>query len=131
MDSQVYPKALTAMMKAQINLEAGNVKALLIDADMDPYDAEHEFLEDINPDAIVATSGNLSGKTFGVVNYGVFDADDLTLPGVSGLSTEGIIIFIDTGYTATSRVLAWVTGTVVPDGGNLQIQFHPSGIFQI
>jgi hypothetical protein len=86
----IYPKWKAARSKAQtpdLSSAGTNVKIVLVDLGQYTYAAGHEFLTDIPSGARIATSGNLANK---VVNAGtgVLDADDFTLPTVSGVSTS-------------------------------------------
>ena len=64
------------------------------------------------------------------------DGDNVTFTAVSGASVEALVIYIDTGNTATSRLVAYidtgVTGLpVTPNGGDISITWNASGIFQL
>jgi hypothetical protein len=55
---------------------------------------------------------------------------------VTGNSIEALLIYIDTGSAATSRLVAYidtgVTGLpVTPNGGDIVITWNASGIFQL
>lgn len=123
MASVVYPKAKEQMLQGNINLSSGNVKVVLVDAAVYTYSASHEFLTDIA--SVIATSGNLSGKTF---TNGVFDASDFTFTAVSGAQSEYLIGYIDTGVAGTSRLI-WFDDSfssgmpVTPNGGDILITF--------
>lgn len=89
------------------------------------YSAAHEFLDDIPAGARVATSDALANKS---VTTGIFNADDNTVSTVSGDNIEAIIIFIDTGNEATSRLVAYIdtnyTGLpCTPNGGDIKVQW--------
>jgi hypothetical protein len=131
MASAVYPKALISFLSGSINLSSANIKAILVDSADETYNAADEFLSDITPAAIVATSGNLASKTLGVVGTGVFDAADITIPTVTGDGTEAVVVYVDTGSGATSKLLCWLDGVVTPNGADITIQWNASGIFSI
>lgn len=131
MASVVYPKALIALMKGQIALDTANIKAALIDSADEAYNAADEFLSDITSAGIVATSGNLTSKTLGVVAAGVFDAADIVLTGVTGDGTETVLVYVDTGVAGTSRLLCMLDGVVTPNGNDITIAWNASGIFSI
>jgi len=102
---------------------AGNVKALLIDTADYTYSDAHQFHSDVTSGAIVATSSNLSGKTY---SSGVFDASDITWSAVTGDQSEAIILYIDTGVSGTSRLVAYVDTSisgapVTPNGGDINV----------
>lgn len=132
MAAVVYPKALIAFLKGQINLETANIKAALIDQADEAYNAADEFLSDVTGAGIVATSGNLTSKTLGVVADGVFDAANINVPGVSGDTVEAVIVYVDTGTAGTSRLLAYLDGvTLTPNGGGVDVNWNASGILAI
>ena len=135
MANAIYPLYKQALLTADsnIDLEAGNVKVVLIDTTDYTYSATHDFLDDVAAAARVATSGNLTTKT---VTNGTFDADNVTFSAVSGDSVEAFIIYIDTGVETTSRLVAYIdtgqTGLpVTPNGGDITITWNASGIFTL
>jgi len=93
-------------------------------------------LADITGAAIVA-SGALTGVT--VVPSGanvILDANDKTLSAVSGDSAEHIVIYNATGVAATSLLMihydTFTSGMpVTPNGGDIVIGMHASGVAQI
>lgn len=134
MANALYPKAKEQMLQGGINLSTGNIKCVIVDTGTYTYSAAHEFLSDIPSGARLATTGNLASKTF---TNGVFDAADpaLTDPG-GGATGEALVIYIDTGSAATSRLIAYfdtgVTGLPMTlDGTNDTVQFNASGIFAL
>ena len=88
--------------------------------------ATHQFLSDVTGGGggtIVATSGNLAGKT---VALGVFDATDVTYVAVgAGAACETLVIYKDTGVAATSPLIAYIDSAtnlpVTPNGGDILI----------
>jgi hypothetical protein len=82
---------------------------------------------------VVGTPQTINNTT---VALGLFDGDNVTFPTVTGNTAEAILIYIDTGTAATSRLVAWIdTGVtnlpVTPNGGDITIQWNASGIFQL
>lgn len=135
MANAIYPKYKQALADgaANISLSSGTVKVVLVDLADYAYSAAHDFLDDVPVAARVAISGALTSKT---TTDGLFDAADVTLSSVTGDPCEALIIFIDTGVEATSRLVAFmdtgVTGLpVTPNGGNINIVWNALGIFQI
>lgn len=134
MANAIYPIYKQEVMKntSGTDLSSGTVKAALIDTNDVAYSAAHDFHNDISA-AIVGTPQTLANKTF--VN-GVFDADNVTFSAVSGDQCEAIIIYVDTGNTATSRLVCYLdtghTGLpVTPNGGDITITWNASGIFAL
>ena len=134
MANAIYPKWKEAVIQASANSSlAGNVKAVLVDLADYTYSAAHEFLSDIAAGGRVATSGNLATKTF---VGGLFDADNVVFTAVSGDVSEAVVLYVDSGVAATSRLIAFfdtgVTGLpVTPNGGDINLNFNASGIFQL
>ncbi len=132
MANALYPKWKEAVMQATSNSSlGGTVKAALVDTGTYTYSASHEFLSSLS--GVVGTAQTLGTKTF---TGGVFDAADITYTAVSGASAEAIVIYIDTGSSATSRLVAFIdtgqTGLpVTPNGGDINVTWSGSGIFQL
>lgn len=133
MANAIYPKWKEAVIQGSANSSlAGDVKAILVDSADYTYSAAHDFLDDVPGGAIVATSGNLGTKTY---TNGTFDTADFTFTAVTGDVSEALIIYIDTGSAATSRLVCYrdtgVTGLpVTPNGGDITVSV-PSGWFDL
>lgn len=135
MANLIYPKYKEALIQGatNISLSSGNVKTVLIDLADYSYSATHQFLSDVAAAGRVATSANMTTKT---TTNGLFDADDVSFSSVTGDQSEALIIYIDTGTESTSRLVAFfdtgVTGLpVTPNGGNINVAWNASGIFQL
>lgn len=133
MANALYPKWKEAIAQATANSSlSGTVKAVLVDTGTYTYSASHEFYSSITGAA--GTPQTIGSKTF---TNGLFDGADVTFTAVAaGNSLEAIVIFIDTGSAATSRLVAFidtgVTGLpVTPNGGDISITWNASGIFQL
>lgn len=130
MPSAIYPKYKEAILQsaANSNMASGTVRAALVDTGTYTYSAAHEFYSSVS--GVVGTPATLASKTF--VN-GLFDAADITYTGVSGNSVEAVVIYIDTGSAATSRLVAFIDSfsAVTPNGGDITINWSASGIFQL
>ena len=130
MANAVYPlwKAARGDSAANTDLNDGTVKAALVDTGTHTYSAAHEFYSDLS--GVVGTPQTIANTT---VTAGVFDGDDVTYTAVTGNTVEAIVLYVDTGNAATSRLFAYidtsVTGLpVTPNGGNIEIQWNASGI---
>jgi hypothetical protein len=132
MASALYPKWKEALLQASADSAlTGTVKAVLIDTAVYTYSAAHDFYDDVSGQG--GTPQTIANKTF--VN-GLFDGDDVTFAAVAGpVSYEAILVFIDTGNPATSRLVAYIdSGTNLPvtsNGGDITVQWNASGIFQL
>lgn len=124
MASTIYPKFKQALWEQPSNssVSAGNIKAVLVDGADYTYSASHEFLSDVPSGARVATSGNLASKTF---TDGVFDAADTSFTAATGDQSEIVILYIDTGSAATSRLICYIdSGTglpATPNSGDINV----------
>ena len=133
MANAIYPKFKEQALQAGVNLSSGDIKAVLVDLADYTYSTAHEFLSDVALAGRVATSPNLASKTF---TNGLFDAADVSFTAVTGDQSEALILYIDTGTAGTSRLIAFfdtgVTGLpVTPNGGDINVTWNASGIFQL
>lgn len=132
MANALYSKTLEQMLQGGINLLSADVKVVLVDTADYTFSAAHEFLDDVPAAARVATSGNLANKT---ATNGLFNADNAVFPSVTGDEAEALIVYIDTGDEATSRLIAYLdtgqTGLpITPNGNNITLTIA-SGLFQL
>lgn len=128
MASVIHPtgKAHILGSVTKVDLVADDIKAFFYSG---AYNAAHEFVSDLTGASIIARSGNLAGKT---VALGVFDANNITLAAVSGAAFTHVKIVKDTGSDATSVLLADLeVSSFTPSGGDVNIVWHASGLFQI
>lgn len=136
MANAIYPKYKEALLTAasNVDIENGDVRVILIDSADYTYSSAHDFLDDVPGAARVAVSSSLTGNT---VTNGLFDANDITWSAVTGDVSEAIIIYIHDGGADSARRLVCfidtgVTGLpVTPNGGDIQVQWNASGIFQL
>lgn len=131
MANAFYPKYLEAVIQASSNSSlGGTVKAALVDTGTYTYSSAHEFYSSVS--GVVGTPQTIGSKTY---TNGLFDGADVTFSAVSGSSAEAIVLYIDTGSSATSRLIAYldtgVTGLpVTPNSGDIVITWNASGILQ-
>jgi hypothetical protein len=133
MANQMYPKFKEQLWQftANNNVAAGTVKCALVDTGTYTYNAAHQFFSSLS--GVVGTPQTLGSKTY--VN-GLFDAADITVPGVTGASVEALVLYIDTGVAGTSPLISYVdTGVtglpVTPNGGDINVAWNASGIIQL
>ena len=130
MANLLYPIGKKAILDGDIDLLVHDIKVTAVSSSY-TYNAAHDFRDDLT--GVIATSGNLAGKT---TTSGTFDANDLA-PAFTSVATniQAIIIWRDTGVQSTSPLIAHIdTGTGFPltqDGGNVNITWNGSGIFSI
>lgn len=133
MANAIYPKYKEALLDAFTDIDLQNLtaKVALIDTGTYTYSDTHDFFNDVT--GVVGTPQTLTTKS---VTNGVFDAADVTFTSVTGNSVEALLIYIDTGVSSTSRLVAYidtdVTGLpVTPNGGDITITWNASGIFAL
>lgn len=129
MANTLYPKTKTKILKALLDLSSVSLKVILVDLADYTYDPAHDFLNDVPAGARVAISAaGLANKVFSESgDLSVFDADDVTLVGVTGDTSEALIIYNDTpGTEATKELVAIITTftagvPVTPNSGDILI----------
>lgn len=133
MANAIYPLYKQALLDGDTNIDLndGTVKVALVDTGVYTYSAAHQFLTSLT--GVVGTAQTINNTT---VANGLFDGDNVTYTAVSGNSVEALVIYIDTGSSATSRLVAYidtgVTGLpVTPNGGDITVTWNASGIFQL
>lgn len=133
MANAIYPLYKQALLDGAANTDINDLtaKVALIDTGVYTYSATDEFLTSLT--GVVGTAQTIANTT---VANGLFDGDNVTYTAVTGNSVEALVIYIDTGSAATSRLVAYidtsVTGLpVTPNGGDINITWNASGIFQL
>lgn len=131
MASAIYPKAKEQLLQGGINMSTGVIRAVLIDTGVYTYNSAHNAYDDLSG-VVGSESGALASKTF---TDGVFDAADITFTAVTGNTVEAIVLFLDTGTPANDLLIAYIdSGTglpVTPNGGDITVSWHSSGIFSL
>lgn len=134
---------LTTTVAAQIDLDTDTIKIGLFDATDTPVPAPTTQWNMSQPGAGWApadpyTNGpTLGTKTIGVLSAGVFDALDTTFTALpANDAMDYLVLFKALTSMALSPMIAfWDTFTsgmpVVPNGGDVTVQWHASGIFGI
>lgn len=131
MASALYPKWKENALQGTANYDLDNaaLKVALIDTGVYTYSAAHQFYSDLT--GVVGTPVLLTtGRTY---TNGLFDAADVTFPAVTGNSVEALAIYIDTGVTTTSPLVAYIDGfaAITPNGGDINVSWSASGIVQL
>jgi len=91
---------------------------------------------DINQGTLVADGTNLASKTVGTVAVGVFDSADFTFTTVTGDAADYLAMRkYDATDVNSTLCVVWDSATtglpVNPNGGDITVQMHTSGILQI
>ena len=134
MTKRVYPKAKAAAFSGGVNVNmlTSAVKIILIDTGAYTYADAHEFLSDVPSGARLSISGALTSKS--VASDGSFHSANARFEGVTSVSAEALLWFIDTGSEATSRLIAFqdvdIAGLpVTPAGESFNIVMDSAGWF--
>lgn len=128
MPNAIYPRAKQQFLQAGINLATATVRVGLVDAGVYTYDSGHEFLSSITGVSGLVGNAVLNNKIF-TTDGSFANTTTVTIPLVTGNSAEALVIYVDTGSAATSRLIAYidtgVTGLpVTPNGNDILIAFE-------
>ena len=131
MANALYAKGKEKILSAAIDFVSDTIKVALIKNDYAQDLAAHEFYTSISA-SVLNTPQTLGSKS---VTAGVFDAGDATFTAVTtGATSEGVVIYKDTGSAATSPLLAYIdviTGfPLATNGGDITIQWD-NGAYKI
>ncbi len=128
MASQLFPEGAAHILgkATKVDLVADDIKILFYSGSIT---TSWEFHSSLTGGSIIATSGNLAGKT---VALGVFDANNITITAVTGSAFTHVILYKDSGSSATSPLIAvFDVSTFTPNGGDVNVVFNASGLFSI
>lgn len=96
------------------------------------YSAAHDFLDDVASGARIGTPQVIGSKTFA---NGVFDGADISFPSLTGDSIEALLVYIDTGSAATSRLVGLIRVAqglpLTPNGQNQPVAWNTNGILTL
>ena len=123
MSNVLYDKGRQAFLEGGIAYLTNNIKAVLVDAGAYTVNAAtHQYLSDIASGARIATSANMASKTS---TAGVADAADVVFTAVTGVQSEAVVLYVDTGTATTSQLICYIdtaTGLpVTPNGGDINV----------
>lgn len=122
MANAFYYEGINQIGQGGIDLVGATIKAALVSsASYTPNLATDDFLNDIAGGAIIAAGVALTSKSF--TGSGVYNAANTTWTSVSGGAAAYIVLYKDTGSSATSNLIAlYDTATglpVTPNGGDI------------
>lgn len=131
MANALYVKGAEKILGGTIDLDSDTIKVALVKNTYAQNLTTDEFHSTIAT-YIVGTPQSLSGKS---VSGGKFDADDPTFTAVSaGDTIEALVIYKDTGVSATSPLIAYLDAvTGIPfatNGGDITPRFD-AGAYRI
>lgn len=121
--SALYSKGRESFLKGEISWSSDNIRLALINTLEYTVDIDnHQYLSDVNSQAIIATSNNFIDKT---TSNGVADAADILFSGLTGAICQAAIIYQHTGTSSTSRLIAYIDAAnglpVTPNGSDITI----------
>jgi hypothetical protein len=137
MANAFYSSFLAGALKGEIDLLTDDIKVTIVDTADYTFAATDDFYSAIPAAARVGESGNLANKSVSDATPSVFDADDITINSVTGDTSEAVVVWKDTGVEATSQLIAYFDTDgggaieIIPNGGNITIQWNASGILSI
>lgn len=131
MANALYGLGKEKILSGAIDLTTNTIKVRLVKNTYAQNLSTDEFISSVTK-VTGTTDQTLTGKS---VALGVFDADDVTFTAVpAGETSEGVVIYKDTGVEATSPVLAYIdtiTGfPLATSGGNITVQWD-NGAYKI
>ena len=126
-----YRKGAEKVLLAQANFDTDTIKARLV---------KNTYAQNLSTDEFISSVTEITGSTDQTlantsVTDGVFNADDITFTAVpAGETSEGVVIYKDTGVAETSPLLMYIdtiTGfPLATNGGNVVIQWD-NGAYKI
>lgn|SRR5574343_1498773 len=132
MANALYPKWKQELIQGTSGTSlTGTLKCALVDTGTYTYNSAHDFYDDVS--GVVGTPQTIGTKTY---TNGVLDGDNVTFTAVSGATVEALILYLDTGSSATSRLVAYIDSSVTglpvtPNGGDITVSWNASGIFAL
>jgi hypothetical protein len=125
MANALYSKAKESFLSQNpsIDMDTDTINVAMVTSAY-TYSAAHQFYSSLS--GVVGTPATLASKT---ITSGVFDAADVTFSAVAGGSTvAALVIYKDTGNTATSPLIAYIDTAsaglpVTTNGGDIIISW--------
>lgn len=120
MTNALYDHGRDAFLNAGINWTSDTIKVALVDTGAYTVNlSTHQYLSSLTG---VTATATLASKTS---SAGIADAADVAFTAVSGVQSEALVIYKDTGTAGTSPLIAYIdtaTGLpVTPNGGDIDI----------
>ncbi len=125
------PNTFSSAYKAYLAavFTSDNMKVVLLSASY-VYSTAHANLSDLT--GIVATSGNLSGKS---ATGGLLKANNVTFSALTGAAVTQAWLYHDTGTSSTSTLAVYIDQaiglTLTPNGTDVVLEWNPLGIAQL
>lgn len=142
MANAIYPTYKQALMTAaDANLDLDQAAAniapyvLLINTGSYIFDAAHDFFNDLS--GIVGPASGMQITSPTVNAAGTFDGADVVFTAVSGVTVEALVIYRqNAGANSTWHLVMYYDTAggglpVIPNGGDITVQWNASGIFTL
>lgn len=131
MSNAFYAKGKEKMLSGSIDWVSNTIKVMLVKNTYPQNLATDEFVADISAYRL-STDQTIGSRS---VTGGVIDGGDVTYPAVTaGDTSEGVVIYKDTGAEATSPLLMYIdtiTGfPLATNGGDIIVQWD-NGAYKI
>lgn len=137
MADTLYDKFKEKLMAKEIDMINDTIKLSLVKNTYN-FTATDEFLDDVG-------TGNLAGGSAAAqtiagtktITNGVFDSTDVieTFTSINDGTVNALLVWKDTGDTATSPVIAYIDSPVelpfATNGGDVNFNLHTSGYFKL
>ncbi len=131
MASVFYPKGkelALGLLCGSGTKPTGTLKAALVDTGTYTYSASHQYYSSIS--GVVGTPAAIASPTY---TNGTLDGNDVTISSVTGSTVEAIVVYLDTGSSATSPLIMYIDSAsaglpFTPNGGDANIVWNASGL---
>jgi hypothetical protein len=118
------------------DFEGGDIRFVMVDtADYVVNLSTHQDLADVPSGARVGGLQALANETVNMVGAEArFDADDHTIPSVTGDQSEALVLYNHNATEASALLIAYIDSfasgmPVTPNGGDIFVQWATLGIF--
>lgn len=127
-----YPEGIEAVMDGTVDLDAADIRAMLVDSGY-TFNVAHDFLDDVGAPTRVGTAQALASKA--IITNGnnrALDAADTTWAGLTGDPVVAVIIYVHNASDAAARLLGYIDGiAITPDGSDVTLRWNAAGILEI
>lgn len=127
-----YPTGIGAVMDGTVDLDAADIRAMLVDATY-TFNVAHDFLDDVGAGTRVGTAQALASKA--IITDGnnrALDAADTTWTALTGDPVVAVIIYVHNASDAAARLLGFIDGiSITPDGSDVTLRWAATGILAI
>lgn len=129
MASGMYEFGLTQLMRGNVDVVNDNIAVVAVSSSYTPDLSSHQYQNDI-PDAAQIGEVDLEGNA---IIGTAFTANSATIPNpTAGLSHNAVVVFNNTGNSATSQLIAYSeVSAITTDGTPLVIDWDVNGVFEL